>query len=86
MRPLRSAVSAVEASVAAAEAEGVPFVLNARTDAFLRAGTATRSWCWPTRSSAAGPPRGGSRLRVRPGRLDIATVQRLVEAASGSGG
>src|SRR5947208_9856895 len=38
MRPLGESVAAVEAAVAAAEAEGVPFVLNARTDAFLRAG------------------------------------------------
>jgi 2-methylisocitrate lyase-like PEP mutase family enzyme len=37
MVPLEDAVVAVEAVVAAAEAEGVPdFVLNARTDSFLR--------------------------------------------------
>jgi len=38
MKPLAEAVAAVEAVVAAGEAEGVPFVLNARTDAFLKAG------------------------------------------------
>jgi 2-methylisocitrate lyase-like PEP mutase family enzyme len=39
LRPLDEAVSRVEAVLAAAEAEGVPdFVLNARTDVFLRAG------------------------------------------------
>ncbi len=38
LKPLSEAVSAVSAAVAAARAEGVPFVLNARTDAFLRAG------------------------------------------------
>jgi len=38
LRPLDEAVAAVEAIVAAGAAEGVPFVLNARTDAFLRAG------------------------------------------------
>jgi 2-methylisocitrate lyase-like PEP mutase family enzyme len=37
MRPLREAVAAVEAVVAAREAEGTGFVLNARTDAFLAA-------------------------------------------------
>jgi len=38
MAPLVDAVGAVESVVAAAEAEGVPdFVLNARTDSFLRA-------------------------------------------------
>jgi 2-methylisocitrate lyase-like PEP mutase family enzyme len=37
MRPLASAVAAVSAAVRAGEAAGVPFVLNARTDAFLLA-------------------------------------------------
>lgn len=36
LRPLAESVAAVEAAVAAAEAEGVPFALNARTDAWLR--------------------------------------------------
>jgi len=36
MRPLPEAVAAVRAAVRAGEAAGVPFVLNARTDAFLR--------------------------------------------------
>jgi 2-methylisocitrate lyase-like PEP mutase family enzyme len=36
LKPLRDSVAAVEAAVAAADAEGVPFALNARTDAFLR--------------------------------------------------
>ncbi len=39
LKPLAEAARQVEAVMAAAEAEGVPdFVLNARTDAFLRAG------------------------------------------------
>lgn len=38
LRPLEDSVRAVAAAVAAGEAEGVPFVLNARTDAFVRAG------------------------------------------------
>jgi 2-methylisocitrate lyase-like PEP mutase family enzyme len=38
MRPLAEAVAAVRAAVAAGETEGVPLVLNARTDAFLLAG------------------------------------------------
>lgn len=37
MRPLADAVEAVQSAVTAADAEGVPFVLNARTDAFLMA-------------------------------------------------
>lgn len=38
MKPLGEAVAAVEAVVKAGETEGVPFVLNARTDAFVKAG------------------------------------------------
>jgi 2-methylisocitrate lyase-like PEP mutase family enzyme len=38
MRPLPEAAAAVRAAVAAGEAEGVPFVLNARTDAFMKTG------------------------------------------------
>ncbi|GAA1058754.1 isocitrate lyase/PEP mutase family protein [Agromyces bracchium] len=36
LKPLADSVAAVEAAVAAADAEGVPFALNARTDAWLR--------------------------------------------------
>lgn len=42
LRPFDEAVAAVRAAVAAAEAEGVPFALNARTDAVLRAGDRPR--------------------------------------------
>jgi len=42
MMPLAEAVAAVAAVVRAGEAEGVPFVLNARTDAFLKAGDRPR--------------------------------------------
>ena len=38
LRPLTDSVAAVAAVIAAGEAEGVPFVLNARTDAFVRGG------------------------------------------------
>ena len=38
LKPLAESVAAVEAIVKAGEAEGVPFALNARTDAFVRAG------------------------------------------------
>ncbi|MGI8667107.1 MAG: isocitrate lyase/PEP mutase family protein [Jatrophihabitans sp.] len=38
LRPLAESVAAVEAAVRAGASEGVPFVLNARTDAFLLAG------------------------------------------------
>lgn len=38
MKPLGEAVAAVEAVLAAGQAEGIDFVLNARTDAFVMAG------------------------------------------------
>src|SRR5215207_3712006 len=38
MMPIHEAVNAVEAVLDAAQQEGIDFVLNARTDAFLRAG------------------------------------------------
>ncbi|WP_407360720.1 isocitrate lyase/phosphoenolpyruvate mutase family protein [Microbacterium sp. LBN7] len=38
LKPFDESVAAVEAIVKAAEAEGIPFALNARTDAFVRAG------------------------------------------------
>jgi 2-methylisocitrate lyase-like PEP mutase family enzyme len=38
MKPFDQAVGAVEAAVEAAEQAGVPFALNARTDAFVKAG------------------------------------------------
>ena len=38
LKPLDESVANVAAIVAAGEAEGVPFVLNARTDAFVRGG------------------------------------------------
>lgn len=38
MKPLPEAVAAVEAVLAAGQAEGIDFVLNARTDAFVTAG------------------------------------------------
>ncbi|MDX6520715.1 MAG: hypothetical protein QOF08_1320 [Gaiellales bacterium] len=80
MRPLDESVAAVAAAVAAAEAEGVPFVLNARTDAFLRAGDRD-----PEQVLADAIERGRAFLAAGadcvfvPGRLDAATVMRLVE-------
>lgn len=43
MRPLDQAVAAVEAVLAAGRAAGIDFVLNARTDAVVRAGNAPRA-------------------------------------------
>jgi 2-methylisocitrate lyase-like PEP mutase family enzyme len=81
MQPLPDAVAAVRAAVAAGEAEGVPFVLNARTDAFLRAGDRD-----PAEVLADAIERGkaflaeGAACVFVPGRLDEAQVTALVEA------
>jgi 2-methylisocitrate lyase-like PEP mutase family enzyme len=80
MRPLGDAVAAVEAVVRAGDAEGVPFVLNARTDAYLLA--ADRD---PASVLADAIERGraftgaGASCVFVPGRLDAATVGALVE-------
>ncbi|PPK95342.1 2-methylisocitrate lyase-like PEP mutase family enzyme [Kineococcus xinjiangensis] len=80
MAPLEQAVAAVRAVVAAGEAEGVPFVLNARTDAFLLAGEEPLDVL-----VAEAVERGrafldaGAACVFVPGRLDEDTVARLVE-------
>jgi 2-methylisocitrate lyase-like PEP mutase family enzyme len=80
MQPLPDAVAAVRAAVAAGEAEGVPFVLNARTDAFLRAGDRD-----PAEVLADAVERGraflaeGAACVFVPGRLDEQQVTALVK-------
>lgn len=79
MKPLAESVKAVEAAVAAADAAGVPFALNARTDAFLRLSD-------PEEALAQAIERGrayldaGATSFFAPGKLDETTVGRLVEA------
>ena len=81
LTPLPDAVRAVEEAVAAGERAGIPFVLNARTDAFLRAGNRD-----PGAVLADAIERGraylgaGASTFFAPGRLDEATVTALVEA------
>lgn len=81
MKPLAESVKAVEAAVAAGEAAGVPFVLNARTDAWLKAGDRD-----PEEVLADAIERGRAYLDAgasnffAPGKLDETTVARLVEA------
>jgi 2-methylisocitrate lyase-like PEP mutase family enzyme len=80
MKPLPDAVRAVEAAVAAGERAGIPFVLNARTDAFVKAGDRN-----PADVLAEAVERGrafldaGASTFFVPGRLDEPTVSRLVE-------
>ncbi|MFC3689725.1 isocitrate lyase/PEP mutase family protein [Aquipuribacter hungaricus] len=81
MRPLDEAVAAVRAAVAAGEQAGVDFVLNARTDAFLKAGDRD-----PADVLAEAVERGrayldaGASTFFAPGKLDEAQVTTLVEA------
>lgn len=81
LKPLPDAVRAVEAAVAAGEQAGIPFVLNARTDAFLRAGDRD-----PEDVVSDAIERGrayldaGASTFFAPGRLDEPTVRRLVDA------
>lgn len=80
MQPMAESVAAVSAAVAAAEAEGVGFVLNARTDAFLKAGDRDRA---DVLADAIARGRAfveaGASCVFVPGRLDEPTVVALVE-------
>jgi 2-methylisocitrate lyase-like PEP mutase family enzyme len=80
MKPLPDAVAAVAAVVKAGEAEGVPFVLNARTDAFLRAGDRDRAdvIADAVERGRAFLDAGASCVFV-PGLLDEPTVTALVQ-------
>jgi 2-methylisocitrate lyase-like PEP mutase family enzyme len=80
LKPLAESVAAVEAIVRAGAAEGVPFALNARTDAFVRGGDR------PVDASIADAiERGrayldaGADVVFVPGILDADVTRRLVE-------
>jgi len=81
MGPLAEAVATVRAVVAAGEAAGIPFVLNARTDAFLLAGDRD-----PADVVDEAIERGrafldaGAACVFVPGKLDLATIEELVAA------
>ncbi|KQR50976.1 phosphonomutase [Leifsonia sp. Leaf336] len=79
VRPFDEAVAAVRAAVAAAEAEGVPFALNARTDVWIRDAfpTADEKTEEAIRRGRAFLDEGATCVFV-PGRLDEETVSRLV--------
>jgi 2-methylisocitrate lyase-like PEP mutase family enzyme len=80
MEPLADSVAKMEAAVKAGEAEGIPFVLNARTDAFVRG--ANRD---PKEVLVDAIERGRAYLEVGastvfvPGLFDEDTVRALVE-------
>jgi 2-methylisocitrate lyase-like PEP mutase family enzyme len=81
MHPLGESVDAVRSAVRAAEAEGVPFALNARTDAFLLAADRDRD---AVRADAVERGRAfldaGATCVFVPGKLDESDLVRLVEA------
>jgi 2-methylisocitrate lyase-like PEP mutase family enzyme len=80
-KPLDESVKAVEAAVAAAQSAGIDFVLNARTDVFLKAGDRDPEEVL-TDAIARGRAyldAGASNFFV-PGKLDETQVGRLVEA------
>ena len=80
MRPLPESVAAVQTAVVAAEREGMPFVLNARTDAYLLAGDRD-----PAEVLTDALERGrafldaGATCVFVPGRLDADTIGALVD-------
>lgn len=79
LRPLAESVAAVEAVIAAGEAAGIPFVLNARTDAFVRGGDRPQE-----ESIADAITRGrayleaGANIIFVPGVLDADVTRQLV--------
>ena len=81
LKPLSEAVKAVEAAVAAGESAGVPFALNARTDAWVRGGDRD-----PKVILDDAIERGRAYLEAGatsffvPGKLDEDTIQALVAA------
>jgi len=81
MKPLKESVAAVEAVVKAGEAEGIAFVLNARTDAFVFGRDRD-----PADVLADAIERGkayldaGAPVVFVPGKLDEPTVVALIEA------
>ena len=81
MRPFGEAVAAVAVAVKAGEAEGIPFALNARTDAFLLAGDRDRA---DVLADAIARGRAfleaGATCVFVPGRLDAETIMALVDA------
>lgn len=80
VKPLADSVRAVEAVIAAGDAEGVPFVLNARTDVFLKGADRPLD-----DKIADAVERGraflaaGATTVFVPGKLDAETTRRLVE-------
>ena len=86
MRPLPEAAAMMAAAVAAADGEGVPFALNARTDAYLRGGDRDRG---ELMEEAIARGRAfldaGATCVFVPGRLEVAEIEALVGGHRRSG-
>jgi 2-methylisocitrate lyase-like PEP mutase family enzyme len=81
MRPFADSVAAVRFAVRAGAAEGVPFVLNARTDAYLKAGDRDREAVFADAVQRGRAFLGeGAACVFVPGVVDLETVERLVGA------
>ncbi|MFK4731013.1 isocitrate lyase/phosphoenolpyruvate mutase family protein [Agromyces mediolanus] len=81
LKPLGDSVAAVRAAVAAAEAEGVPFALNARTDAWLRGHERPREvWLADAIERGRAYLDEGATCVFVPGALGEAEIAELVDA------
>ena len=81
MKPMAESLAAVEAAVSAAQAEGVEFALNARTDAFLRAdGRPADEVLAEAIARGRAYLDAGATCVFVPGLLDEPTVTQLVDA------
>jgi 2-methylisocitrate lyase-like PEP mutase family enzyme len=79
LKPLAESVRAVEAAVAAAEEAGVPFALNARTDAWVRGGDRDPQTILDDAIERGRAYLGaGATSFFVPGRLDEETIRTLV--------
>ena len=80
LKPIAESVAAVEAAVAAADAEGVPFALNARTDAWVRGSERPRDeWVADAISRGRAYLAAGATCVFVPGNFGEDVVTELVE-------
>lgn len=73
----------VRAAREAADAQGIPFVVNARTDGFLVPGHDPAKACEDSVRRANAYRAAGADCLFAPGRLDLETIARLAEAIDG---
>ncbi len=81
--PRDEAVAAVRAAVAAGEAEGVPFVLNARTDAFVKGEGSPEDRLAEAMDRARAFAEAGAPSIFVPGAREAGDIEALVDACEG---